>query len=90
MFEDKETYLGKWLNNDLTAQELLQFEKSEEFDDYHKIIKGLEYFHAPSFDEDTSLAVTLEKLQHQKKGKVIRIKPFWIIIDLQSFLLVRK
>ncbi|WP_298542298.1 FecR family protein [uncultured Aquimarina sp.] len=76
MAEDKDPYLAKWLNDDLTPQELEQFRKSEEFDDYDKIVKGLEYFDAPSFDEEASLAVTLQKLQHQEKGKVIRLKPF--------------
>ncbi|WP_299433702.1 FecR family protein [uncultured Aquimarina sp.] len=88
MIEDKDPYLAKWLNNDLTPQALDQFKKSEEFDDYDKIVKGLEYFHAPSFDEDTSLAVTLQKLQHQKKGKVIRLKPFIYTISAAASILL--
>lgn len=88
MAEDKNPYLAKWLNDDLTPQELEQFKKSEEFDDYDKIVKGLEYFDAPSFDEEASLAVTLQKLQDQKKGKVISLKPFIYAISAAASILL--
>ncbi|MDH7447331.1 FecR family protein [Aquimarina sp. 2201CG14-23] len=88
MSEDKDPYLGKWLNNDLTPQELEQLKKSEEFEDYEKIVKGLEYFHAPSFDEEKSLATTLQKLQHQQKGKVIRLKPLLYVISAAASVLL--
>jgi len=89
MTEDKDPYLAKWLNNDLTPQALEQFEKSEEFDDYDKIVKGLEYFEAPSFNEEASLMETLQKLQQpQKKGKIIRLKPFIYAISAAASILI--
>ncbi|WP_299610719.1 FecR family protein [uncultured Aquimarina sp.] len=88
MEEDKDPYLAKWLNNDLTNDELAQFSTSEELEDYEKIVKGLEYFHAPPFDEETSLSVTLEKLQHQKKKKVIPLKPIIYTISAAASILL--
>ncbi|MBW1294048.1 FecR family protein [Aquimarina litoralis] len=88
MEEDKDPYLAKWLNNDLTNDELEQFSTSEEFEDYEKIVKGLEYFDAPPFDEEASLSVTLEKLQHQKKKKVIRLKPIIYSISAAASILL--
>ncbi len=89
MTEDKDPYLAKWLNNDLTPQALEQFKKSEEFDDYDKIVKGLEYFKAPSFNEETSLMETLQKLQQQeKKGKIIRLKPFIYAISAAASIML--
>jgi len=88
MTEDNNPYLAKWLNNDLTSQELEQFKQSEEFEDYEKIAKGIEYFEAPSFDEDASLEVTLQKLMSRKKTKVIRLKPIIYSISVAASILL--
>ncbi|TSE04429.1 FecR family protein [Aquimarina algiphila] len=73
--ENENTYLAKWLNNDLNAEELEELKKLPEYDDYEKIIEGLEYFHTPSFDTQRSLATTLGKIYQPKKAKLIHLKP---------------
>ncbi|WP_109851050.1 FecR family protein [Aquimarina sp. AU58] len=76
MLDEKEnTYLAKWLNNDLSPEELEELKKLPEYDDYKKIVEGLAYFKAPSFDLQPSLATTLGKIYRPKKAKVINLKP---------------
>ncbi|MBG6131566.1 ferric-dicitrate binding protein FerR (iron transport regulator) [Aquimarina sp. EL_43] len=76
MLDEKEnTYLAKWLNNDLSPEELEELKKLPEYDDYKKIVEGLTYFKAPSFDLQPSLATTLGKIYRPKKAKVINLKP---------------
>ncbi len=82
MLSDNEnTYLAKWLNDDLNAEELDELKKLPEYDEYKKIVQGLEYFKAPSFEVQDSLKVTLEKLDQPKKGKVIKFRPILFAIS---------
>ncbi|KZS41333.1 hypothetical protein AWE51_21760 [Aquimarina aggregata] len=74
--ENENTYLAKWLSNDLSPEELEEFRNMPEYDDYKKIITGLEYFKAPSFDLKESLETTVDKLDQPRKPKVIKLKPF--------------
>ncbi|WP_103068941.1 FecR family protein [Aquimarina sediminis] len=76
MLEEKDdTYLAKWLDNKLNPEELEEFKKLPEYDDYKKIVTGLAFFKAPSFDVQPSLATTLGKIYQPKQGKVINLKP---------------
>jgi ferric-dicitrate binding protein FerR (iron transport regulator) len=76
MLDEKEnTYLAKWLSNDLNPEELQELKKLPEYDDYQNIVDGLVYFKAPSFDLQPSLAKTLGKIYRPKKAKVINLKP---------------
>ncbi len=76
MLDEKEnTYLAKWLSNDLNPEELQELKKLPEYDDYKNIVDGLTYFKAPSFDLKPSLEKTLSKIYRPKKAKVINLKP---------------
>ncbi len=76
MLNEKENpYLAKWLNNDLSSEELEELKSLPEYDDYKKIIEGLTYFEAPSFDVQPSLATMLGKIYQPKTAKVINLKP---------------
>lgn len=76
MLDEKEnTYLAKWLSNDLSPEELQELKKLPEYDDYKKIVDGLTYFKAPSLDLQPLLAKTLGKIYRPKKVKVINLKP---------------
>ncbi|PKV48928.1 FecR family protein [Aquimarina sp. MAR_2010_214] len=90
MLDEKEnTYLAKWLNNDLTPEELEELKKLPEYDDYKKIVEGLTYFRAPSFNLQPSLATTLGKIYRPKKAKVINLKPIvYAITAAASILLI--
>lgn len=86
--ENENTYLAKWLNNDLTSEELKELKELPEYEDYDKIVMGLEYFKAPSFDLEQSLETTINKLDQSKKGKVIRFRPFIYAISAAASVLL--
>ncbi|WP_103863811.1 FecR family protein [Aquimarina sp. I32.4] len=76
MLNDKEnTYLAKWLNDDLSFEELEELKQLPEYNEYKKIVDGLTYFKAPPFDVQPSLATTLGKIYRPKEAKVINLKP---------------
>lgn len=73
--ENENTYLAKWLNNDLEPKDLEELKKQPEYEEYKNIVEGLEFFNAPSFDLQDSLSTTLKKLDQPKKTKVIKLRP---------------
>ncbi len=79
--ENENTYLAKWLDNDLTAEELEELKALPEYDEYKKIVEGLAFFNAPSFDLQQSLETTITKLDSPKKGKVIKLRPILYAIS---------
>ena len=71
----QENYLAKWLNNELTDAELTEFEKSEEYATYKKIMDASGSIEAPDFKMEEAW----EQLQeHRSKTatKVVSITPF--------------
>lgn len=74
--ENEHTYLAKWVNNELSSQDLEDLKNLPEYEDYNKIITGMQFFKAPSFDLERSLTTTIEKVEQRKKSKVIRLRPF--------------
>lgn len=65
-----DTFLARWLNNELTPSELREFEKSPDYLLYKKIAdKSLE-FSAPDFNKKEVFAQVQTKLASKKKGKV--------------------
>lgn len=48
----EENYLAKWLNNELSEQERLVFEQSEEYATYQKIKEATTNLYPPKFDQD--------------------------------------
>ncbi len=82
--DNDNTYLAKWLNSDLDPKDLEELKNLPEYDEYKKIVDGLEFFNAPSFDLKDSLNTTLEKLDQPKKSKVIRLKPILYAISVAA------
>ncbi|PIE99973.1 MAG: histidine kinase [Maribacter sp.] len=71
----QENYLAKWLNNELSEEELTAFEKSDEYASYKRIIATSSMMEAPDFDIDNALeAVKNRRTLHEPK--VVRLKPF--------------
>lgn len=50
-----DTFLARWLNNELTDEELTAFKASEDYAIYQRIIAGVETIEQPSFDESDLL-----------------------------------
>ena len=73
-YTDK-TFLARWLNNELTDEELSSFVKSEHYIEYKKITDGMSFFEPPSFNQEK----VLEKIQQQihSRTKVKQLIPKW-------------
>jgi len=50
----EEEIIKKWLNNELSEEELKSFESTKEYKSYVKILDNAKYFKAPEFDADSS------------------------------------
>jgi len=70
----QENYLAKWLNNDLSEEELAAFKKSAEYASYEKLIQVSGTLEAPDFDIDKALN-DFKNNQPQKDVKVIKMNP---------------
>lgn len=71
----KENYLAKWLNNELTEQELEAFRATPEFRSYEKIVSAASRLEGPAFDADAAL----ERLKANRGGaggRVIAMRPW--------------
>jgi ferric-dicitrate binding protein FerR (iron transport regulator) len=70
----KENYLAKWLNNELSEEELAEFKRSEAFASYEKIIGASESLEAPTFDMERALH-DFNKVRESSDKKVVRLHP---------------
>ena len=79
MMEEKydDTFLARWLANDLTEEEKLRFENSAEHQDYLQIIESVDLMEAPSFDKKSILSSIQQKQQIQT-SKVRKLKTSWL------------
>lgn len=68
--------LAKWLNNELSAEELKEFEESSEFALYQKIKETSKHLKTPDFDEAKILANVLAT---KKATKVVSLNQNWFI-----------
>ena len=70
----QKNYLAKWLNNDLSEEELAVFKKSAEYASYEKLMQVSGTLEAPDFDIDKALN-DFKNNQLQKDVKVIKMNP---------------
>ncbi len=80
-----DTFLSRWLNNDLTNDELVSFKKTSEYKEYQKIIKATENFNAPSFNKREVFEKIRQKTNHKKVKKLI---PNWMFAAAASIALL--
>jgi ferric-dicitrate binding protein FerR (iron transport regulator) len=69
----QENYLAKWLNNDLSEEELAEFKKSDEYASYKKLVDAGGSLRAPEFDTDKAFIDF--KNNQKKESKVIPMNP---------------
>lgn len=72
-----DTFLARWLKNELTEEELSDFKNSEDYALYQKIATKSKEFKVPSFDEEKTFEQIQYKLSHQKT-KVKNLIPNWV------------
>jgi ferric-dicitrate binding protein FerR (iron transport regulator) len=71
----QENYLAKWLNNELSEEELKEFKSSEEYASYQRILAASEELEAPEFDLDIAWN-DLHDRRQSGQPKVVRMRPF--------------
>ncbi len=70
----QENYLAKWLNNDLTQEELQEFKNSEEYASYMRILSASKDLEGPEFNVDKAWEDFREKRDH-RGTKVVVMRP---------------
>lgn len=83
----QENYLAKWLNNDLSEEELAEFKKSAEYASYEKLIDVSGTLRAPDFDVDKALN-DFKNNNPQKDVKVIKMNPMRRILRIAAAIAV--
>lgn len=73
---DEDYKLAKWLNNELTDEELAEFKKDSDYDLYNKIRENSALLKTPHFDENKMLTEILKT----KKAKVISMQQWFVRI----------
>ncbi len=69
----QENYLAKWLNDELSEEELKTFRESEEYASYRKIIEASASLTPPSFDVEQALADFRQR--QTRETRVVRMQP---------------
>ncbi|WP_372945743.1 FecR family protein [Muriicola sp.] len=78
----QENYLAKWLNNELSEEELAAFRETEEYASYEKIARASKGLMPPAFDTDRALADL--KSRKQQETKVVRMRPARYLMQIAA------
>lgn len=81
----KNQLLAKWLNNDLSEEELIEFQASPDFEKYQKIKNYTEHLTVDDLDENAMLANILK--QEKTAPKVIPLYKTWFFRAAAIFVL---
>ncbi|NIJ43862.1 ferric-dicitrate binding protein FerR (iron transport regulator) [Wenyingzhuangia heitensis] len=81
-----DTFLAKWLNNELTEEELTAFKKSEDYALYQKIADKSRQFKVPVFNQNK----VYQKIQNQleQQNSVKKLVPIWFYAVAASVLIL--
>lgn len=80
-----DTFLSRWLDNDLTNDELVSFQKTKAYKEYQKIIDATENFNAPNFDKQKVFEKITKKTINKKVRKLI---PNWMYAAAASVVIL--
>ena len=75
-FKD-DIFLARWLNGELTDEERREFESSEDYTTYQKIIAGSDALQSPEFDED-ALLNNIKSKKADQPISIHRSKRLWM------------
>lgn len=73
---DEDYKLAKWLNNELTAEELAEFKQNPDFTLYEKIKENSARLKTPAFDQDKMLSNVVAT---KKARKVVKLQQNWFV-----------
>ncbi|MBC8767516.1 FecR family protein [Arenibacter sp. BSSL-BM3] len=71
----QENYLAKWLNNELSEEEVVKFKESKEYASYVKLREATDNLVGPDFDMAKAWE-DLNKQKASKESKVVKLNPF--------------
>ena len=74
-FSNKEDFLGRWINNQLSEEERKAFEASEDFALYQKILENSSHLKAPDYDIEKQLEELKQHNQRKTKSIVRTLAP---------------
>ena len=83
----KENYLAKWLNNELSEEELSAFRKTPEFETYQRIVRTASELSAPEFDVEQALS-GVRQARQAPKGRVVRLTSYRSLWKVAAALIV--
>tara|TARA_R110002051_G_scaffold72481_9_gene131021 strand:+ start:964 stop:1878 length:915 start_codon:yes stop_codon:yes gene_type:complete len=84
----QENYLAKWLNNQLSDQELEEFKKTKEYASYKKIADFSSKLNAPTFDIHKALEESKNKRSIKEEVKIIRLSPLKKIVHIAAVVVI--
>ena len=70
MKSNDETFLARWLNDELTPEERSEFESNPDYAQFRKIVKGADALHSPEFDAE-GLRARIELAKGKKSAKQV-------------------
>jgi len=84
---NKEELIKKWLDNDLTAEELKEFQLLEEYESFVKLSDKAQFFKAPDFDSSKAFKKLLPIIDKKRaqKTSLQRLRP---IIQISAILVI--
>lgn len=82
MNEDKNTYLHKWLNDELSTEELNEFKKTDVYKENVHLVKSFDGAKIPDYEMDIeySKIVDAKNERINNKGKLIQLRTHWMKI----------
>ncbi len=83
----QENYLAKWLNNELTEEELAAFKKTAEYASYVRLLAASGKLEGPDFDVEKALS-ELRNKRPDKEVKVVRLRPYKRILRVAAAIAV--
>lgn len=80
----KEDLIKKWLDNELSKEELIQFQQLEEYDSYMKLSEKAQSFKAPTFDKEAAFSKVSDRISEKriKKSRMQQLRPYMQIAAL--------
>lgn len=85
-YESDTSFIARWVANELSEEELIEFKKTDAFKDFNRINIVAQQFKGPKIDTKAALVKTKAKM---KKGKIIQLnRNFWYSIAASIVLLL--
>jgi len=77
-----DTFLARWLNGELSVEEVKAFEQSKDFHYYKKIAETSTLLEAPFFDKKKAFQAVLQNKMAAKRKSAFSYLPYWIAASI--------